>query len=101
VRFGELPKEMRKAVSKSANRDVMRSASFDHTHICNKEIEQMLMCFKSNAWDTQPCLPAIESMYGCLEIHKNDPDPKMLARRWQSNLKQQVFEHFVRIRLRK
>ncbi len=98
MRIGQLSKEERKAVNKAANKEVMRG-SFDHTHICNQEIGSMLTCFEANAWDTAPCLGEIRAMYDCVDEHKDDPDPKVLARRWQSNIKRQVFQNFVRAKV--
>ncbi len=94
VRFGELPKEERKAINKVINRQVMKG--FDHTHICNKEIGAMLACFEAHSWETAPCVPQIETMYGCVEEHKNDPDPKMLVRKWQTQMKRGVLQHFAK-----
>ena len=98
MRFGELSKEERKAVTKTMHKDVM-GASFENTHICNSEIAEMLGCFKENDWSTEPCLPQIETMYACVDVHHNDPDPKLLARQWQSALRSQVFSHFARRKL--
>jgi len=98
VRFGELSKEERKAVTKTAHRDVM-GASFENVHFCNPEIASMLECFKSNDWSTEPCLPQIETMYACVEVHQHDPDPKLLARKWQSALRAQVFQYFAKRKL--
>ncbi len=56
----------------------------------------MLACFKENAWSTEPCLPAIEAMYACVDEHHDDPDPKVLARQWQAALRTQVFSLFAK-----
>ncbi len=97
VRFGDLPKEERKAVNKVVNRQVMKG--FDHTHICNKEIGGMLACFESHNWETAPCLPQIEAMYACVETHKDDPDPKVLVGKWQKQMKRSVLQHFTRVKV--
>ncbi len=97
VRFGDLPKEERKAVNKVVNRQVMKG--FDHTHICNKEIGGMLACFESHNWETAPCLPQIESMYACVETHKDDPDPKQLVGKWQKQMKRSVLTHFTKAKI--
>ena len=59
----------------------------------------MLACFEANSWDTAPCLPQIETMYACVEQHKNDPDPKLLVRKWQSQLKRSVLGHFSKAKI--
>ncbi len=56
----------------------------------------MLQCFEANSWATAPCLPQIETMYQCVDEHKGDPDPKVLVRRWQSQMKAKVFQHFAK-----
>ena len=94
VRFGDLSKEERKAVTKTAHKDVM-GASFENTHICNPEIVAMLGCFKEHAWSPEPCQPQIEALYACVDEHHADPDPKVLARKWQSALRAQVFRLFA------
>jgi hypothetical protein len=38
-------------------------------------------------------------MQACAEARKNDPDPKLLARRWQSSIRAQVLLHFARKRV--
>jgi len=92
VRFGDLPQQERKSINKVVSRQA--TGGFDNTHICNPEIGGMLACFEANNWDTAPCLPQIEVMYACVEQHKNDPDPKLLVRKWQSQLKRSVLSHF-------
>jgi len=72
---------------------------FDHTHICNNEIGAMLNCFESHSWETEPCLPQIETMYQCVELHKNDPDPKTVVRKWQTQMRRNVLQHFAKAKL--
>lgn len=98
VRFGQLSKEERKAVAKTTNKRAFRGG-VEHTHICNSEIGKMLVCFEANSWATEPCMPQITAMYACVEEHKGDPDPKILAQRWQNTLKRQVFAHFSRAKV--
>ena len=93
VRFGDLAQPERKAIAKVVDRRVL--TGFDNTFICNGEIGGMLTCFEAHAWDTAPCLPQIEAMYACVEEHKDDPDPKLLWRKWQAQLRQNVQKHFA------
>lgn len=97
VRFGQLPKEERKAINKVMNRQVL--SGFDHTHICNHEIGDMLECFSANAWDTLPCAKQIETMYACVEQHKNDPDPIRLVGKWQTQMRKNVLQHFQKAKI--
>ncbi len=97
MRFGQLPKEERKAINKVVNRQVTKGA--DHTHICNKEIGSMLACFEASNWDTVPCLPQIEAMYACVDEHKDDPDPKVLVQKWQTQMKRNVLQHFAKAKV--
>jgi fructose-1,6-bisphosphatase/inositol monophosphatase family enzyme len=97
VRFGDLPSTERKSINKVLSRT---ASAFDHTHVCNGEIGAMLGCFEAHAWDTAPCLPQIEAMYGCVEQHKHDPDPKVLVRKWQGQLKRNVLAHFSAKKIR-
>ena len=128
VRYGQLSKEERKVIEKTPGRDVM-GASFENTHICNEEIAAMLQCFKDNNWGTERCVPQIEvrravagrrgrgslrllildtapppqtpaqGMYACVDVHQYDPDPKVLAKKWQVGLKREVFALFAQRRL--
>lgn len=98
VRFADLSKEERKAVVKTVNKRGV-DGSDDHTFICGNEIGEMLNCFESNNWDTTPCQPQINLMYDCVDARKNEPDPKMLSKRWQASLKSQVFGHFAKKKL--
>ena len=98
MRFADLSKEERKAVVKTVNKKATDNSD-DHAYICTSEVGAMLNCFKSNDWDTQPCAAEIAAMYDCVELRKNEPDPKVLSRRWQSSLKAQVFTHFAKKRL--
>ena len=95
VRFGDLPPVERKSVNKVVGRS---SGGFENTHICNAEIGGMLACFESHAWDTAPCLPQIETMYACVEAHKDDPDPKILVRKWQAQMKRGVMANFAKLK---
>ncbi len=70
-------------------------AGVDHTHICNGEIAAMLQCFHDNSWETGACAPQIETMYNCVEVHKNDPDPRILVAKWQKQMKRSVLSHFA------
>lgn len=92
VRFGDLPQAERKSV----NKVVLRQGGLDHTHVCNGEIGSMLACFESHAWDTAPCLPQVEAMYACVELHGSDPDPKLLVKKWQKQLRNAVQQDFAR-----
>ncbi len=85
-------------MTKTTHKSVLGS-SFENTHVCNEEIVAMLGCFKENAWSTVPCVAQIESMYACVDVHGRDPDPKVLARKWQSALRQQVFSLFAKRKL--
>jgi hypothetical protein len=98
VRFADLSKEERKAVVKTVNKRGV-DGSDDHTFICGNEIGEMLNCFEANNWDTTPCQPQINLMYDCVDARKNEPDPKMLSKRWQASLKSQVFGHFAKKKL--
>jgi hypothetical protein len=97
VRFGELPKVERKAITKVVNRSV--TAGFDHTHICNGEIATMLQCFEAHAWDTAPCMAEIDTMHACVEVHRDDPDPKLLVRKWQTQMKRSALQHFAKAKV--
>ena len=70
MRLGQLPKEERKAISKVVS---IKGNSFDHTSVCTREIWDMVACFESNSWDTLKCMPQINEMQGCVELHKRDP----------------------------
>jgi hypothetical protein len=97
VRFGELPKEQRKATMKVTNKSLM--STFEDTHICTGEISEMLDCFDANDYETVPCKEKIETMYACVEEHQYDPDPKALARKWQTQIKGQVIRHFASMKI--
>ena len=71
VRFGDLPKEEKKVVSKIFNASKLRGG--DSSNVCAREISLMLTCFEGNEWETAPCQPQINEMYQCVELHKNDP----------------------------
>ena len=98
MRFADLTKEERKAVVKTVDKKATGNSD-DHTYICTTEIGAMLSCFSANNWDTAPCKAEISAMYQCVDERQNDPDPKVLSRRWQSSLKAQVFQHFARKKL--
>ena len=98
VRFGNLSKEERKAVVKTASSKIKQS--FDHTHVCNQEISEMLVCFRNNDWNTVPCQSEIETMYACADARKGEPDPRLLAKSWQNSIRSEVLLHFARKRLR-
>ncbi len=79
------------------NRNVVRG--LDHTHICLREISTMLTCFEAHAWSTAPCVPQIEAMYACVDEHKDDPDPKALVSKWQTQMKRSVLTHFAKAKV--
>ena len=72
VPFGQLPKEERKAINKDVHKDV-RKGGFDNTAVCLGEIGAMLSCFEKHDFETQPCHVEIDTMYACVDLHKNDP----------------------------
>lgn len=123
VRFGALPKVERKVVTKLIDRSAL--TGFEHSPICTGEIGAMLKCFEAHGWRTAECLPQVTAMHECVELHKTDPvrrrravaaatphrrrcratlarasqDPRILAKRWQSNLRSHVLQWFAKQRL--
>jgi len=81
-------------VTKTLNKRAV-DGSDDHTYICGAEIGEMLECFNANNWDSRKCMPQIDLMYDCVDMRKNEPDPKMLSKRWQATLRSQVLAHFA------
>ena len=47
--------------------------AFDNSAICTGEIAGMLMCLEGHSWRVQDCLPQIETVQSCYEVHKSDP----------------------------
>jgi len=92
--LADLSKEERKAVTKTLIKRAV-DGSDDHTYICGAEVSDMLDCFHANNWDTKPCKDQIKEMYDCMDLRKNDPDPKKLSKRWQATLRAQVMGHFA------
>ena len=96
VKFGQLPKIERKVITKMTNRKAMK---LDSTSICTSETGTMLLCFEAHDWNTAACLPQIAAMHSCVEEHKHDPDPNVMARQWQSALQQRVLGYFAKQRV--
>ena len=96
--MADLTKDERKAVAKTFNKG-LKGDGDDHTYICNAEIFAMLTCFDAHDYNTEPCHPEIQSMERCIEMRAVDPDPRALARRWQLNMRSQVFNQFARGKL--
>ena len=63
----------------------VQSGGFDHTSVCTDEIGAMLKCFETKEWDTQECVPEINEMYGCVDLHKYDPVSGAFAALFSSN----------------
>jgi hypothetical protein len=123
--IGDLPAVERKAIQKSVNRKFLTS-DFDHASICTEEIGAMLLCFEKSDFErTEECMPEINELHACQDLHKNDPvsvpvlssfplcvsrltaiatcpivqDPKVLARQWQAAVRNRVFQHFSQKRV--
>ena len=92
--MADLTKDERKAVSKTVN-PALKGDGFDHTYICNGEIFEMLHCFHVHDYATEPCMPEIEAMERCIDRRAVDPDPRVLARKWQVNMRASVFQLFA------
>lgn len=56
----------------------------------------MLMCLEESSWKVPACLPEISTLQQCYEIHKGDPDPRIMAKHWQGMLRQRVFQYFAK-----
>lgn len=97
VRFGDLPIVERKATNKVVNKSLL--SAFDHTHVCGAEVKEMLECFSKASWSTAACKPEIETMHACVDEHEHDAHPKLLAHRWQAQMRGQIFRHFASARL--
>jgi len=97
VRFGDLPVVERKATNKVTNKSLL--SAFDDTHVCTGEIAEMLECFTKADFNTAACKPEIAAMHACVDVHQYDESPKVLAHRWQTQMRGQIFRHFAQARL--
>ena len=51
---------------------------------------------QAHDWRTSECVDEMSAMHACVEAHRDDPNPKVLARQWQTALQRRVYGHFVR-----
>ena len=63
------------------------------------EIAEMLECFTKADFNTAACKPEIAAMHACVDVHQYDESPKVLAHRWQTQMRGQIFRHFAQARL--
>ncbi len=85
-------------MTKTATKRMMQNEA-PGTGVCTAELSAFLSCAALNEMEMSACLPAYGSLLQCYDRHESEPDPIVVARRWQTQMKRNVLSYFSAARV--